>query len=182
MGSKRFDRLCGRLLVSNFVMVSDEAFALWTYENQEERWKTMHDKNLKKLSMEAKYTDGGGGKKVKRRGRSRKGRGWSAAGISCFNELCKIVQDDRNTERGLKMEEEFYNDKQHEQKKTTGSLKQTYEGDNEEVEEVFNEMEKSVVLGAPSRDVDFWETQDQEKGEHVEQFVQEESETPVYEV
>ena len=93
--------------------MTDEALALLIWENQEERWLDMVASGTNKSLLPGKYTDGGVSRV--RTGRSRKGKGWSTRGVRRFNELCKLVENDRNTDERRRMEAKFLKDKQDEE-------------------------------------------------------------------
>jgi hypothetical protein len=79
-------------LVSNFVTISDEAFALLVLENCEERWKLMRETTATKCKKANKYTDGGTSVKS---GKSKTFSGWSNKGLNRFNALFMMVKNDR---------------------------------------------------------------------------------------
>jgi len=96
VGCVVFDSCHKKKHISEFVGVTDEALALLLWENQENRWNDMVERGLHKSALEGKCTDGG--KCRADSGRSRRGKGWSAQGIKRFNQLCRLVEADRDTE------------------------------------------------------------------------------------
>ena len=104
VGARKFDRLSLTHSLSKFVFISDEAFALLIYENQEDRWWEMHCNGTTKSTTPAKFTDGGRSSKLS--GRSRLGKGWDYRGIDRFNKLCELVQKDRRSSHAQKFEED----------------------------------------------------------------------------
>ena len=92
VGARKFDKWAVGLRISAFVKISDEAFAMLVYENQEDRWKQMLKDKTTKSTIAAKWTDGG--KPKGDTGRSRKAKGWDNSGILRFNKLCELVQAD----------------------------------------------------------------------------------------
>ena len=99
------DKRCEKL-VSEFVSVSDEAFALLIFENNYETWCDMiKTKNTKKSGVFCKYTNGGSpsGKNAS----SRQYQGWNAEGIKRFNVLFDLVKGDREMSHARPFEEDF---------------------------------------------------------------------------
>ena len=145
VGAKPFQRLAATKLLSEFVTVTDEAYALLVCENQEKRYqKMMVEGNTRKLTMEARYTDGGGGKDVPLSGKNRKGRGWSSKGIERFNELCHQIREERAKDPDRhKFEKSFLKRKKDEllAQKKKASRKKEYDDDQIRPLKVFNEMD-----------------------------------------
>ena len=144
VGARRFDKIAERQTISNFVYVSDEAFALLIYENQEERWWDMFRTGKKTSDKKGKYTDGG--KSSKDIGRSRQGKGWDIGGLRRFNELCRKVQEDRKGTECTKFELDYKNhrlemkDEKRRQSKESQEVAADSSGEEENVD-VFHEME-----------------------------------------
>lgn len=87
--------------MSDIATPSDEALALLILENNEARWlqeiETQRDPSLggeKKGLPKAKYTNSG--KNSSNRGFTKRFSGWSSAGIERFNELLRLVKEDRS--------------------------------------------------------------------------------------
>lgn len=147
VGARRFDKLAVDVSLSQFVRVSDEAFALLVYENQEHRWKMMLAEGVTKIQVRAKYTDGGYASKDT--GRSRKSRGWDNEGIHQFNALCRMVQLDRQAAHAFDFEQGYMAHRRairagrsnREQKKRA----KQYASDRVVVESVFHEMDCELV-------------------------------------
>ncbi len=118
VGAKKFDTLSVQQPMSTFVMVGDEAFALLIFENQEERWADMLQRNSTKSDKAAKCTDGGNSKNGT--GRSRKAKGWDPAGLQRFNELFQLVKLDRMQPHAMEFET---NHQLHQQQKKENSKK-----------------------------------------------------------
>ena len=96
---------CERL-VSDFVSVSDEAFALLIFENNHATWCDMIRQNItKSSSVICKYTNGGCSNAPN--GSSRQYQGWNPEGIKRFNDLFDLVKDDRNAPHAKLFEESF---------------------------------------------------------------------------
>lgn len=85
--------------LSELATPSDEALALLILENSEARWSQEFDLEpsaaveAKTLLPKAKYTSSGRNGSMK--GFTKKFSGWSAKGIERFNELLKLVKEDR---------------------------------------------------------------------------------------
>ena len=79
--------------LSDYVTVSDEAFAFLVVENSLDRWTDMWVKNNKKTSsVPALYTNAGVSAKD---GRTKRYCGWSAEGIARFNLINDAVRKNR---------------------------------------------------------------------------------------
>ena len=152
VGCRRFDILCATSPIESFVSVSDEAYALLVFENQVERWKLMAATGQKKVVMQAKFTDGGGGKNLPKEGRNRKARGWSPKGIRRFAQLCKMVESDRATPEGRELQRQYLQHRIGMSKaKPKKATKKVYQGDDgEEPLEVYNELDKVFAAHANS--------------------------------
>ena len=145
VGVRKFERHATKHLLSEFVTVTDEAFALLVYENQEDRWRIMAEDSTRKLVKEAKYTDGGGGKDLPMSGKTRKGKGWSSSGMQRFNELCLEIHKERTSVKARsKFEKDYRKHKREEllNKKRKGSRKKDYDDDDSRPPQVFNEMDR----------------------------------------
>ena len=145
VGARKFDKWAVVVPVSKFVRISDEAFALLVFENQEERWRKMLEKNTRKIKMQAKYTDGG--TSDKNSGRSRKAKGWSNKGIIRFNELCQMVKADREADHSAHFEAMYLEHRKalrDRNRQAAPKEPKVYQDDNTPVEAVFHEMDVDV--------------------------------------
>ena len=124
VGLRKFDGNCFKFLLSRYVTVSDEAFALLTFENNYDCWLDMAKKNNWASSdIRPLYSTGGNGIQTPTKTQSNKQskdtystnsmyRGWSIQGIRHFNVLYKLVEKERNTEAGFLFEEGFLQEMQ----------------------------------------------------------------------
>ena len=77
-------------LLSGFVTVSDEAYALFVCENNLEKWIDMHKcQDRKKSDVIPKYTNGGRSNHTN--GSSRRNKEWSTSGTRWYVELYEFV-------------------------------------------------------------------------------------------
>jgi len=98
---------CDRL-ISDYISVSDEAFAILIFENNYETWCDMVKRNNTKLSpVIQKYTNGGSSSG--KNGSSRRYQGWNSEGIKRFNDLFDLVKADRESAHAKPFEEAFKN-------------------------------------------------------------------------
>ena len=160
VGCSLFDRYCDSCLLSTFVNVSDEAFALLVYENQEERWKQFYEKLEKgetkpKIDIPGKYTDGGT-RKGKDGGTNRNKKGWKGAGLTKFNQLCQAIKRERETDERKDFEVRYLRSKSGSSKKKKPTNKKFYVEDDEAPEKIYNEMEEEVVGNEYNSDMDGW--------------------------
>lgn len=120
VGKRKFDDSSVKFLLSRYVTVSDEAFALLTFENNYDRWLDMSIRNNWATSdVKPLYSTGGNGNQTpsntQANQESKKGnnsstsmyQGWSVQGIRRFNNLYDLIMRERNTEAGRLFEEEF---------------------------------------------------------------------------
>ena len=157
VGVRKFERHATKHLLSEFVTVTDEAFALLVYENQEERWRIMAEENHKKLTKEAKCTDGGGGKDLPMSGKTRRGRGWSSSGMARFNQLCNDIQRERTSDSARHKFEKSYKRLKKEElakKKKKASRKKNFDDDEGRPAKVFNEMDQVPFHSTASAFID----------------------------
>ena len=144
-GAKKFDDEAPKTLLSNFVTISDEAFALLTFENQEERWSDMYEKKQTKTDKKAKYTDGGNGKNLPEKGANRKGMGWTAEGWKRFNVLYDAIEIERmNDNDRREFESDFRRTKMEEKNRKNAKkhVRKVYDDDMERPTGVRDDMEK----------------------------------------
>ena len=151
VGASRFDTFASRTLLRNIATVSDEAFCLLVYENQDDRWTELAkpENKGKKLQIPAKFTSGGG-KNIPREGQNRKGKGWSNEGMHRFTELCVQIEHDRaNSAERHKFEVDFRLKRREEEKtrKKRASKKKVYPGDQRKLGYIYNEMDKEILIG-----------------------------------
>jgi len=148
VGAGKYDSMSASHNLSNFVCVGDEAFALLVYENQEDRWWEMHTTGSTKSAKQAKFTDGG--KSSRQSGRSRLGKGWDNAGIKRFNQLCKMVHNDRVSAHAKSFEKEYQQHrlelKEEKQRGSKAKAVTSFPGDETAPDEVFHEMGGCMVL------------------------------------
>ena len=96
---------CDKLL-SQYATVSDEAFALLTFENNFDAWVDMGmRKDISGSQVPRKYTNGG--KSNGEVGSSQHNKGWSEEGLKRFNELFDAVKKNRATPEAILFEENF---------------------------------------------------------------------------
>ena len=147
VGARKFDKLAVVMPISSFVMISDEAYALLVYENQEARWKKMLKEGKTRTTMPAKYTDGGCANKDT--GRSRKAKGWDNAGIDKFNRLCLLVVEDRKGHHAQDFEQGYLEHRcairDKKGRRQSKKKVKTYTSDHVVVESVFHEMGADLV-------------------------------------
>ena len=119
VGKRKFDNSSFKYLLSRYVTISDEAFALLTFENNYERWLDMAIKNnWTSSNIKPLYTTGGNGNQTPSKaqaGQKSKDnnastsmyQGWLVQGIRRFNALYDLVLKERETQAGLMFEEDF---------------------------------------------------------------------------
>ena len=100
-GTSGFLRNSKVQLVSGFVNVSDEAFALLTLECYYDRWKKMADMNLEASDSTSTLP---GGRYITRKSNG-KGYGWSPDGYRRYAEIHQLVSEDRKGDHALEAEE-----------------------------------------------------------------------------
>src|SRR5215207_1958370 len=100
VGKKRFDSLCWRSPLSEFVTISDEALSLLIFENNYDRWVDMgRNRNWKSSIVCPKYSTGGNASQTPKNGNEAiavsslknctcaKYQGWSIEGMRKFNSF-----------------------------------------------------------------------------------------------
>jgi len=118
VGKRKFDKSSYKYLLSRYVSVSDEAFALLIFENNYDRWLDMAIRNNWTTSdVMPLYTTGGNASqtprnlqpncKQKNTSRTSMYQGWSVQGIRRFNILYDLVEKERDSEAGTVFEEQF---------------------------------------------------------------------------
>ena len=119
VGKRKFDTSSIKFLPSRYVTVSDEAFALLTFENNYDCWLDMAIRNDWAASnVRPLYSTGGNGNQTPSKAQANQEfkdnnsstsmyQGWSVQGIRRFNNLYDLVLKERNTEAGFLFEEGF---------------------------------------------------------------------------
>lgn len=128
IGKQRFRKLAQGSVVSSFVTVSDEAFALLTVKNNQEVWPAKFRNKGKKLEdMEKvpnpKYTN------RRRYGKIRDG--WTKDGQREFLRYYNMVMDDRKAEEGIQMEKDLLDLYQNEGTRSNLTMENREEDDGE---------------------------------------------------
>ena len=95
-GKNKFKYNCCDKLLSEYVMVCNEALAILIFKNNIDTWKDLLDNNITKNSSFKKPNTNGGSSKGET-ARSHKYQGWSSEGIDQFNELFDLVKADHIT-------------------------------------------------------------------------------------
>ena len=150
VGCTQFDKYCDSLLLSKFVTVSDEGFALLVYENQEKRWQQLFKKlqdgeQNPKITIPGKYTDGGT-RPGRAGGTNREHKGWKNEGLHKFNSLCLAIEKERQTDERKKFEARYLNNKREgSSKKKKKKRKKVYEEEMPPPTMIYNEMEKEGI-------------------------------------
>ena len=94
VGHRKFDQDKRNHLLSRFVTVSDEAYALLVCENNLEKWVDMYKRqDRKKSDVIPKYTNGGRSNHTN--GSSRRNKGWSSSGTRRYVQLYEFVTAQR---------------------------------------------------------------------------------------
>ena len=94
VGSRCWNANYRKKTLSLFVSISDEAFALVSFENNYERWSDMfQQKNTKSSRVAALWTNSGASLKD---GQSKRFRGWAIAGIEKYNSYYDAIKKDRD--------------------------------------------------------------------------------------
>jgi hypothetical protein len=95
VGHRRFDTDKRQSLLSKWVTISDEAFALLVIENNIDRWIDMYMRaDRKNSAVLPKYTNGG--KSQVRNGSSQRCKGWSIEGTKRYGDLYHYVKTKRS--------------------------------------------------------------------------------------
>ncbi len=118
VGKNDFRRKSKHLLLSSFVTVSDEAFALLTIKNNEEVWpikyfnSSVEEGELELDEPKTKFTN--------RRRLSGSARdGWTPEGMKQFITYYKMVAENRKSVAGLKFEKEYLEESKKNAKRKT---------------------------------------------------------------
>ena len=99
---------CDRLM-SDYISVSDEAFAILIFENNYDTWCDMVKRNNTKLSTVIRKYTNGGSSSGKNSSSTRRYQGWNSEGIKRFNDLFDLVKEDRESPHAKPFEETFKN-------------------------------------------------------------------------
>jgi hypothetical protein len=117
-GRKEWKKEKAKLLVSeSSVTVSDEAFALLLMVNSWDKFEYLAESDgepNKDDTPTTVYTE--------KKGRNKKLQGWTTQGINHFNQLCKFVATDRESEAGIEFEKEFLRYQQNEMVRKKAAL------------------------------------------------------------
>lgn len=133
VGHRKFDQDKRNCLLSTFVTVSDEAYALLVCENNLEKWIDMYKRRDKKSSSVApKYTNGG--KSNNLNASSRRNKGWSVSGTKRYVELYRFVTAQRKQKDRQLAEQAYMNAKIDEYETERPSRKRKH--DQEEEDEI----------------------------------------------
>ena len=87
------------------VTVSDEAFALLLYDAYIDKWIMRYHQDRRGEPRSKRIV----GKYTQTNGASTEYGGWSEEGIRRFNQLCEMIQDDRNSRNARDAEEWLMN-------------------------------------------------------------------------
>ena len=130
-GKKGFQQKAVTCKISEFVGVSDEAFALLLLENAWDRMEddaANGDRKRRKSNVPTKYTMNEA--TINQRTNNRKFAGWSKAGRLRYNVLCQQVENDRDSIEGITFEEKFMEYMR--TKKGTSEFTESIESDDDE--------------------------------------------------
>jgi hypothetical protein len=109
IGEKAWRSNCYRMLLSEYCSASGESFGLLTLENNYERWVAMAESSdygdKEGKAPDALYTNSG--KSRGGRGAPKRFQGWSMDGYKRFDELHKLVKEDRAKLSRTAFEEEL---------------------------------------------------------------------------
>ena len=96
VGKRKWESEKAHDLLSDIVTPSAEAFAFLLYENNFLKWQDLATKLLTDpkatTSVRPLYTNSG---MIEKNGRNKKLNGWSKPGVVRWNELCKLVKENR---------------------------------------------------------------------------------------
>ena len=159
VGKRHFESNNWQLIFKEYCTISDEAFALLVFENNYNRWLNMAlNNNWTESSVRPEYTTGGNtnqtpklvkASKVNKKGNQSKSglkpeeeevhennsstsmyQGWSIQGIRRFNELYKLVKNERESDLGCQFELDYLQyciDKKDQTKRKTSKKHMLYE-------------------------------------------------------
>jgi hypothetical protein len=128
---------CGVEMISQFVSISDEAFALLLLENSWGVWKHLAEKKEEDATVvKARYTMNGAGTK--------KNHGWTKEGLMRFFELIEEVKNDRKEDHG-KFERLYIKEKSEKIEMNGGRMKKrAYHDDDDELLKLMHYGMESV--------------------------------------
>ena len=103
-GKIRYTESVVNIRLDDLVSPSQEAFTLLLYRNGYQKWIWLHDKAFSSSGV-SDTTDGEGGTPgyqytTQRRDLTSRNGGWSRAGMLKFNEMYKMVQENRDRDKG----------------------------------------------------------------------------------
>ena len=106
IGKMDYKKKCCSNLLSTYATVSDEAFALLSFENNFDTWMDMGVRGDTKTSqVPRKYTNGG--KLQNKTATSQHNKGWSDEGLQRFNVLFDLVEKNRASPYAKQFEEDL---------------------------------------------------------------------------
>ena len=107
VGHRRFDCDKKESILSNWITVSDEAFAMLVGKNNIDQWIDMYrrDDKKKKSDVIPRYTNGG--KSQVRNGSSQRCKGWTVEGTKQYGQLYCLVEKERATVSRQEFEEDY---------------------------------------------------------------------------
>ncbi len=128
VGKQKFKKLAEMNVLSSFVTVSDEAFALLTVKNNQEVWPVKFRNKGKKIEEMEKVPDA---IYTNRRQYGKIRDGWTKEGQREFLKYYNSVMNDRKTEAGLDMEKEVLQLYQSESTRKSLTMENREEDDGE---------------------------------------------------
>ena len=122
VGHRRFDCDKKESILSNWITVSDEAFAMLVGKNNIDRWIDMYRRDDKKKSdVTPRYTNGG--KSQVQNGSSQRCKGWTVEGTKRYGQLYCLVEKERATIARQEFEEHYLKKKKEEFENERGALR-----------------------------------------------------------
>lgn len=135
VGHRRFDCDKKESILSNWITVSDEAFAMLVGENNIDRWIDMYRRDDKKKSdVIPRYTNGG--KSQVRNGSSQRCKGWTVEGTKRYGQLYRLVEKERATIARQEFEEHYLKKKK-EEFENERALRKKRPMDRDEADEIL---------------------------------------------
>ena len=102
VGYDKWEKNFTKVKLSDFVMPSDEAFALLVYENNHDRWLDMYERQDYKTSeVENKWTNSGNNRNSG--GHVKRFNGWSVEAYKRFNDLSTSIKKNRSIRKELEI-------------------------------------------------------------------------------
>ena len=106
IGKMDYKKKCCSNLLSTYATVSNEAFAILSFENNFDTWMDMGVRGDTKTSqVPRKYTNGG--KSQNKTATSQHNKGWSDEGLNRFNVLFDLVEKNRASPYAKQFEEDL---------------------------------------------------------------------------